>query len=448
MVRYTSILFFLFVLALPQYVLAGVETVSGVILDKQTGEVVAGAKLHSVDDSTVSDQNGAFLLATDATTLIVRKAGYLPQQVTVSPTLKISLQPFTPKGLYLSYWAADSHERRNQIQQLIAKTGMNSLVIDLKSSRGDISFRCELPLAIESKAQRARTLKDLPDFLRELKQQGIYTIGRIVVFKDNRLARNRHDLAIHTLDGYLWEDREKLSWVDPFSTEVWDYNIAIAKKAAALGFDEIQFDYIRFPAKSDLIFLRENTGENRVAAINGFLHEAKQQLANYPVMISANIFGYLCWKPQDQKIGQQLVKLAENVDYLSPMLYPSGFPYGVPGYNNPVQHPYQIISHSLQQAIKLSGLPAVSFRPWLQAFRDYAFDRRNFEAADIQAQINASDATGSHGWMLWNASSRYSLAGLQQTIPLGKRNLVDVSPKDDTAIISKTAEPPFSYPPL
>ena len=247
----------------------------------------------------------------------------------------------------------------------------------------------------------------------------------------------------------MWEDREKLSWVDPFNPEVWDYNISIAKKAAVLGFDEIQFDYIRFPAKSDLMFSQENSGENRVAAINGFLQRARQQLANQPVMISANIFGYICWKHKDQKIGQRLIDLAQYVDYLSPMLYPSGFPYGIPGFKNPVEHPYEIISHSLQRASELSGLSAVRFRPWLQAFRDYAFDRRHFTAAAIQTQINASDATGSHGWMLWNAASHFSLAGIQQTIQIGELSLVDAAQKKKTAaILSQIQEEQFTYPPL
>ena len=442
-------LIFFLLFCFPGYAVAQLETVSGTVRDQQTGMLLTDVEIHSVDAETSSDQNGQFYLATDATKVIIRKAGYLPQRITVTPALDLSLKPFIPKALYLSYWAADSLRRRNQLEQLIAETGMNALVIDLKSSRGDIAFRSHLPLATAIGAQRVRTLKDLPDFLTELKQQGIYTIGRVVVFKDDHLARNRRDLAIHTLDGYLWEDREKISWVDPYNSEVWDYNIAIAKQAATLGFDEIQFDYIRFPAKSDLMFLRENTGENRVAAINGFLRRAHQQLADYPVMISANIFGYICWKHKDQKIGQRLVDLARYVDYLSPMLYPSGFPYGVPGFKNPVQHPYEIIAHSLQRASELSGLPAIRFRPWLQAFRDYAFDRRRFDAAAIQSQINASDATGSHGWMLWNAASRFSLAGIQQTVPLGKLNLVDAAARQNkSTILSKTDNGQFAYPSL
>jgi hypothetical protein len=254
-------------------------------------------------------------------------------------------------------------------------------------------------------------------------------------------------LAALTVDGYLWQDRDKISWVDPFNQQVWDYNIAIATEAAEYGFDEIQFDYIRFPARSDLVFSQENNGESRVAAINGFLERARQQLEPFPVMTSANIFGYICWKHKDHKIGQRLIDLARNVDYISPMLYPSGFPHGVPGYPNPVANSYETIALSLAKAQKLTGLSAVRFRPWLQAFKDYAFDRRSFTASEIHAQINASDANGSHGWMLWNAASRFSLAGLQQNLEPGELNLVDASPKsDEAAILTRIEEQETLYP--
>lgn len=436
-------------ISIPGFAAAEMENLFGTVRDAQTGSLLSGVELHTVDDSSFSATDGSFRLLSNANEIVVRLPGYLPQKVAADFPLHLQLKPFTPKALYLSYWAADSSDRRDQLQQLIAETGMNALVIDLKSSRGDIAFRSQIPLARAVGAQKVRTLKDLPELLAELKQQEIYTIGRIVVFKDAALSKSRRDLAVYTLDGYLWEDREKISWTDPFNSEVWDYNISIAKEAAALGFDEIQFDYIRFPAKSNLMFSQENSGENRVTAINGFLQRAKKQLAEYPVMTSANIFGYICWKHKDQKIGQRLVDLADHVDYLSPMLYPSGFPYGVPGYKNPVEHSYEVIAHSLEKASELTGLPSVRFRPWLQAFRDYAFDRRSFTANEIHAQINASDASGSHGWMLWNAASRFSLAGLQQKILLGELNLVDASPKPgDSTILTRTVDPDFDYFPM
>lgn len=401
----------------------------GSVVDADNGRPLQGAELFMSQGTVVTEVDGFFDFFTDDTAFVVRLPGYRPQKVTNDSPLTLKLEPIQPKALYLSYWAADSRKLRSHLLGLLAETGMNALVVDLKSVRGDIAFRSNVPLASQIGAQRVRTLKDLSEFLATLKQLGIYSIGRIAVFKDDALANARRELAALTPEGYLFKDRDGISWADPFSSEVREYNIAVAEEAAQLGFDEIQFDYIRFPARSDLVFSSENNGDNRVAAINGFLKQVKQRLAPYPVMTSANIFGYICWKHKDQKIGQRLVDLADYVDYLSPMLYPSGFPHGVPGHPDPVADSYATIALSLARAQYLTDLPAVRFRPWLQAFKDYAFDRRSFRADDIHAQINASDANGSNGWMLWNAASRFSLAGLQQRLGYGRLNLADVSPK-------------------
>jgi hypothetical protein len=405
--------------------------VFGRIRDAQTGQPLAGAEIWKAGTRAQSDETGHFSLPPAGGDLIVRALGYRALRVPSDTplALELELEPFLPRALYLSFWGADSRALRLKLQQQLRDNQLNALVIDIKSSRGHIAYRSNIPLAREIGAQQVRPLKDLPEFLTQLKAQGIYTIARIVVFKDDLLARNHPELAAHTATGQLWLDCEKLGWTDPFNSRVRDYNLAVAEEAAQLGFDELQFDYIRFPAHSGLVFSREVDDDSRVSAINGFLDQARQRLAEYPVYLSANIFGYICWKPADGQIGQRLVDLASRVDYLSPMLYPSGFQFGVPGYRNPVANPFMVVAHSLQQAQQNSGLPAVRFRPWLQAFRDYAYDRRAFKSEEIHAQINASDANGSHGWMLWNPASRYSPAGLQQSVPDGELKLVDVSPK-------------------
>ena len=155
-----------------------------------------------------------------------------------------------------------------------------------------------------------------------------------------------------------------------------------------------------------------NTEENRVKAISGFLMEAKKRLKPYNVFLSADIFGYVCWNLNDTLIGQKLEELIVHLDYLSPMLYPSGFQYGIPGYRVPVANPYEIVYLSLKRAQERSHLSSVRFRPWLQAFRDYAFDRRFFNGIEIRSQIKAADQFGSHGWMLWNPCNVYSRYGL------------------------------------
>jgi hypothetical protein len=154
------------------------------------------------------------------------------------------------------------------------------------------------------------------------------------------------------------------------------------------------------------------TEENRVKAISGFLMEAKKRLKPYNVFLAADIFGYVCWNLNDTLIGQKLEELISHLDYLSPMLYPSGFQYGIPGYRIPVANPYEIVYLSLKRARERSNLSSVRFRPWLQAFRDYAFDKRIFNGTEIRSQINAAETFGSHGWMLWNPCNIYYRHGL------------------------------------
>jgi hypothetical protein len=235
-----------------------------------------------------------------------------------------------------------------------------------------------------------------------------------VVFKDTLLAQGRPELALRRHDGSLYLDREGLAWTNPYNREVWRYNIDLASEAAAAGFDEIQFDYVRLPDTTSVDYEVPWTEPNREAAINGFLAEARRALAPHNVFLAADVFGYVCWNANDTRIGQQLEMMADIVDYISPMLYPSSFQFGIPGCRNPVEHPYDIVRASLEHARARTGLPPVRFRPWLQAFADYAFGGRPFTGGEVRAQIKAADDFGANGWMLWNPRNRYSAADLQR----------------------------------
>jgi hypothetical protein len=414
------VLFVLLLLLIPVYAMA---YTTGRVVDFFTGKPVKGAFVTSNNNLVLTDDKGSFTVNTALNKLAVRAPGYGRTEQIIIPLngmpQEIKLIPFTPKALYLSFFGIGDRSLRESAIKLIQETELNSLVIDVKGDRGMIPYKSSIPLAAEVGAQRITTVKEMADLMRSLKGKGIYTIARIVVFKDNPLALARPDWAVKTQGGEIWRDRENLAWVDPFNKEVWDYNINIAMEAAQYGFDEIQFDYLRFPDASGLRFSMPNTEEDRVKAISGFLMEARRRLIPYNVFLSADIFGYVCWNLNDTNIGQRLEDLAPHVDYICPMLYPSGFQYGIPGYRNPVANPFEIVYLSLKRAQERTNLPSQRFRPWLQAFRDYAFDRRYFNDKEILGEVKAADGFGSHGWMLWNPRNSYSSTGLRKEKPLG-----------------------------
>jgi hypothetical protein len=326
----------------------------------------------------------------------------------------IELTPLAPKALYLSFYGIASARLRQAALDLLEATELNALVIDVKGDRGMIAYKSAIPLATAVGAQKVITIKDLPGLVATLHDKGIYTIARIVTFKDHPLATARPDVAVKAPGGGVWRDRERLGWSDPFKKEVRDYNIAVAVEAAEAGFDEIQFDYVRFPDKQGLRFAQPSTEKSRVAAIAAFLEEAREQLKPYNVFLAADIFGYVCWNLNDTGIGQRIEDLIQHLDYISPMTYPSCYHVGIPGTRNPVAHPYEIVYRSLARARERTRVSPRRFRPWLQAFRDYAFDRRPFTGSEIRTQIRAAEDFGANGWMLWNAGNVYSADGLQR----------------------------------
>ncbi|HAK87893.1 MAG TPA: GTP-binding protein [Nitrospiraceae bacterium] len=398
--------------------------VTGRIIDAVTQKPVSGAAVVLNNETAQTDEKGKFTFKGAGNKITVKAHGYMraeqpvPSSSFFTVPVEIKLQPFTPKALYLTFYGVGDRTLRESALKLINETELNSLVIDVKGDRGLIAYKSSIPLASEVGAQKPIIVKDIKGLIKSFKEKGIYTIARIVVFKDNTLGAAKPDWTIRAQDGGVWRDRENLIWVDPFKKEVWDYNIDIAVEAARNGFDEIQFDYVRFPDKNGLGFSMPNTEENRIKAITGFLAEAKRRLALYNVFIAADIFGYVAWNLNDTQIGQKIESLVPHVDYISLMLYPSGFQFGIPGYRNPVANPYNIVYLSLKKSQQRTQIHAVRFRPWLQAFKDYAFDRRHFTGQEIRDQIKAAEEFGAGGWMLWNPRNVYSSDGLKKKAAL------------------------------
>ncbi|HTF99721.1 MAG TPA: putative glycoside hydrolase, partial [Nitrospirota bacterium] len=247
--------------------------IGGTVIDADTGKPIKGALVTAAGTVVLTDENGRFSVQAEAGAIGFRAHGYGRTAEAVRESsgtpLNVRLKPVVPKALYLTnYGIADRSIKANALR-LIAETEINALVIDVKGDHGVITYKSDIPLAAEIGAQKIITVKDIQGLLASLKERGIYTIARIVVFKDTVLGAARPDLALKTRSGELWRDREGLVWVDPAKQEVWDYNIAIAEEAARNGFDEIQFDYVRFPDQKGPVFSMPNTEQNRVAAIAG-----------------------------------------------------------------------------------------------------------------------------------------------------------------------------------
>jgi hypothetical protein len=388
-----------------------VHAYDGTVVDAQSQEPIEDAIVTLGDQQVRTEKDGAFHLEGTGETLKLRAPGYTRREIPLAklgnPHTEVALTPFKVKALYLTVYGIASKKLRTAALETIAANHMNALVIDVKGDRGIIPFKVDIPLAQEIGAQKLILIKDMPALMASLKEKGLYLIARIVVFKDDPLAAARPQWAVKIKGGGVFRDREKLRWVDPFRREVWAYNIAIAKAAAKLGFDEIQFDYVRCPDKKGVVFSQPSNQNTRTAAITGFLKAAHRALAPYNVMVAADIFGYVCWNLDDTGIGQKIAEALNAVDVVSPMLYPSGYQWGIPNYRNPVQHPYEIVYQSLKRAQERTDVNPLRFRPWLQAFHDYAFHGGDFKEARMRIQTAAAEKFGSSGWMFWNPRNIY-----------------------------------------
>lgn len=392
----------------------------GSVVDALTHKPIAKATVMAADQSVRTDEHGRFGIdvshaPSSPPMLSARACGYMRQtyQAAGSPPAVLALTPIQPKALYLSVFGIGSSVLRADALKVIEQTELNALVIDVKDDRGLVPYRSASVAASGLGPQKPITVADMPALVQGLHERGLYLIARVVVFKDDHWATAHPQWAVHKADGSLWRDGEDIAWIDPFQHDAWGRSLAIAEEAAAMGFDEVQFDYLRFPDATGLAFSEPNTESRRVAAITGFLDAARERLTRYNVLIAADIFGYVAWNTNDTLIGQHLESLVSHVDVLSPMLYPSGFTFGIPDHRDPVAEPYDVIEHTLRRAQQRTSQSGVCWRPWLQAFRDYAFDRRVFGAHEIRQQIDAAQASNSNGWMLWNPRNHYSEEGLK-----------------------------------
>ncbi len=308
-------------------------------------------------------------------------------------------------------------EKANKFERIIGiaiGTEINGLVINVKDDNGFITYDSDIEIVQKMNEETPIQIDDVSGMLQILKEYDIYTIGRIVAFKDKNFAVKSPEHSIQLKSGGTWLDPNSgnIPWVNPFDKYVWDYNVSIAKEAALLGFDEIQFDYVRFPdgAKryNPITEFPGREGRDKDEAIADFLEYAEKELEPYNVNLGADVFGIITrtWDDYPEDIGQTWVLMGQYVDNMAPMVYPSHYSTGWYNLDNPNAHPYLVVKGAMEEAVEKNSSmekPPV-IRPWIQ---DFDWAGIEYGPDKVRDQIIAAKELGIAEYMIWNPSNSY-----------------------------------------
>ena len=360
---------------------------------------------------------------------------------TTTPFIHLREATHTPtpnpvRGIYMTSCVAATPSLRNNLVRLIDETELNTVVIDIKSYDGHISF---MPTSENLKmAVGGCFVRDMQDFVDNLHSHDIYVVGRLAVFQDQFMVKLHPELAVKKASATStpWTDFKGISWINPSVKSHWDYTVALARSAHNVGFDEINFDYIRFPADGNMrdIWYPESGMQKKSDIMRSFYEYLRDSLSPAGIVISADLFGMTTTNTDDLNIGQILENALPYFDYVSPMVYPSHYPSSFMGFGNPNEHVYEVVKISMDRAVARTiattttvalpnarigtTTPAVyakpsfdknKMRPWLQD-NNYPVP---YTAEMVRAQIQATYDSGLNSWMLWNAGNRYTRSALE-----------------------------------
>jgi len=355
-----------------------------------------------------------------------------PDEAKANPT-PVHLTPTFVKGIYVSAAAAGSRQLFSGLVDLVDRTELNAMVIDVKMENGALAFATDDP-DLQPYVTAHPSLGKLEDFTRPLREKGIYLIARLFVFQDPYYAEKHPENAVQdNVTGGLWRDRKGIPWVDPANEVAWRYTAEVARAVVRGGFDEVQFDYIRFPTDGQLSRMKFPVwdGDEPKAEVMGrFFSFLDSELRHHDRMrLSVDLFGLVTWHHEtDLNIGQNLKTAVRHFNWISPMVYPSHYPPGFDGFANPAEHPYEIVFRSLERAKQVTDplaaedkkaaeagqpfVPVAAMRPWIQDF-DLGAD---YTPEMVRAQMKATEDAGAAGWLLWNARNSYTEGAL---LPVG-----------------------------
>lgn len=322
------------------------------------------------------------------------------------------------RGIYVTSSSASLTKRVDDLIALSKRTKINAFVIDVKEDDGTLLFKMKAGEKYNPNANRRSPIKDIDKFMKKMKDNNIYTIARVVSFKDPTYAKANPDKAIITKStGKPFTNSDGVIWVSPHDRYLWEYNIAVAKEAALAGFDEIQFDYVRFPASNggkldkDLDYRNPNK-ESKPETIQKYLQYARKELEPLGVYIAADVYGQVGSLPDDMALGQHWESVSNVVDYICPMIYPSHYGKGVYGLPVPDAEPYKTVYRSTQDSMNRNAnidTPAM-IRPWIQAFTArWVKGYITYGPEQIELQVKALKDLGINEYILWSPTNRYRI---------------------------------------
>ena len=394
--------------------------VAGLVRDA-AGAPIEGARISAVDGSatTMSGPDGSYrLLGATAESVVVAASGFAKATVPVSSTgqVDVALEPELIRAIYANLGVLGDPERLGELIEIANTTEINAIVVDVKQDTiyydTSVSFFRDVPGMVTP-------AYDPAELLALLDENDIYSIARVVVFKDPVVAEGRPDLAVRDeVTGDLWRDMNGAAWVNAFNEELWQANADLAGELAQLGFDEVQYDYIRFPSDGDLRtaeFGNEYTEDLRRAAITGAVAMGAEQTRANGAAFAIDLFPIIALFGNDQGIGQTLQDLTPLADYVCLMIYPSHYELGnIPTADgHPNDYPGETVTYTLEMAEQVVPGSKQKMRPWLQDFTYPADGFRAYDADDVRAQIDATEEFGASGWLLWNAAGEFEVEALR-----------------------------------
>ncbi|MCR5432185.1 MAG: putative glycoside hydrolase [Lachnospiraceae bacterium] len=345
---------------------------------------------------------------------------YHPEEHLWMGDFKDERKRVTAKGIYIS--ASYMTAKFDKAVELVESTELNTMVIDVKTEDGYITFKMDGSETAKEIGALTNSIPDIRKTIKKLKEKDIYVVARIVSMMDPKLAKYHPELAVTKKDGTLFKDNAGKAWLNPFKEGVWDYLIEISKECVNVGFDEINFDYIRFSTgkgMNDVDFSADAGERTRIDAITDGLRRICEVIKPMGAFVSCDVYGAIVTSTVDAKIvGQSFYRMSQYVDYICPMVYPSHYADGYYNLDHPDMHPYELVNHALMDANKVlymidSDGNKADVRPWLQDFTaSWIRHHLDYGAKEVRDQIDAVYDSGYSSWLLWNAGIEYTRGAL------------------------------------